>query len=420
MPLQTKGRTGYTQLAVADQLDVVLDVVSCANMHNLIYPGRLYSLETVHNWAFNMDSKTSNGLVPDAIRKSYWTLPLKEASTKAYGRKNRFVDDWLKHEKYDGYWEKQDRQSIQKATVFSFAGWYDIFLMGQIADFQALEPDIKAKSRLVIGPWTHGQHGIENGFGGKEATGDFEELSLKLLATELKGGDSAKLFAKPFWDAHYNLFIMERNKYFPSSTWPPRETIPTDYYLTAEGSLSPHPPSTPSSKGYVYDPADPYPSKGGTVLGAPAGQADQSANTSRSDQLVFDLPIVGKPLVLLGPIDARLFVETDAPSTDFFVLLEDVFPDGTVVNVQEGGAKYVPATGKTDSLNFSVWATGYQFNPGHTLRVIVTSSWFPRFNRNLNLGEPIATAQKMRKASQRVFFGKGHPSAIVLPVLDEH
>jgi len=409
---------GYTQLAVADQLDVVLDIVSCANMHDLIYPGELYSLETVHNWAFNMDSKTSNGLAPDAIRKSYWTLPLKESSPQAYGRENRFVGDWLTHEKYDGYWEKQNRQLAQKATVFSFAGWYDIFLMGQIADFQALESGIKAKSRLVIGPWAHGQHEIENGFGGKEATGDFEDLSLKLLAAELKGGDSAKLFAKPFSDVRYNLFIMERNEYFPSSTWPPKETKPTDYYLTAEGSLSPHRPLSPSSKGYLYDPANPYPSKGGTVLGAPAGQADQRANTSRTDQLVFDLPIFGKPLVLLGPIDARLFVETDAPSTDFFVLLEDIFPDGTVVNIQEGGAEYVPARGGTGLLEFSVWATGYQFNPGHTLRVVVTSSWFPRFNRNLNLGEPIATAQEMRKANQQIFFGKGHASSIVLPILE--
>ncbi len=407
----------YTQLAIADELDVVLEVVSCANMYELIYPGGLYSLETVHNWAFAMDSMKSNPITPDATKQSYWTLPLETASTKAYGKKNLFVDDWLKHDKYDTYWKKQDHKNISKAATFSFAGWYDIFLMGQIADFEVLEPGVKSKSRLVIGPWAHGQHEIKNDFGGTAAVGEFEQLSLKLLAATLLGNDTSGLFASPLKDAQYNLFIMERNEYFPSDTWPPLETRATDYYLTGQGALSTEIPTDGGSLKYAYDPADPYPSKGGTVLGAPAGQADQRANESREDQLVFNLPIGEGPLTMLGPINARLFVETDALDTDFFVLVQDVFPNGKVVNIQEGGAKYIPGQDKIGRLDFSVWATGYQFNPGHTLRVVVTSSWFPRFNRNLNMGEPMHSAQQMRNANQRIYFGKDHPSAIIIPVL---
>ncbi|RKX36955.1 MAG: hypothetical protein DRP64_17870 [Verrucomicrobia bacterium] len=364
-----------------------------------------------------MDSKISNGLAADAMQQSYWTLPLEEASTKAYGKENKFVDDWLTHEKYDDYWRKQDHKKCSNATIFSFAGWYDIFLMGQIADFEALDPDVKSKSRLVIGPWAHGQHEIKNDFGGAAAVGEFEDFSIKLLVAELKGEDSAKLFTAPFKNVRYNLFIMERNEYFPSDVWPPKEMKATAYYLDPAGALSPDLPVAPSIKEYVYDPADPYPSKGGTVLGTPAGQADQQANESREDQLVFNLPIGEGPFTLLGPINARLFVETDAVSTDFFVLLQDVFPDGKVVNIQEGGAEYSPGEEKVGRLDFSVWATGYQFNPGHTLRVVVTSSWFPRFNRNLNMGEPGHSAKEMRKANQRIHFGKDHPSAIILPVL---
>ncbi len=405
----------YTQLAIADELDVVLDVVSCANMYALIYPGGLYSLETVHNWGFAMDSQKVGGVTPEVVKESYSTLPLGEASAKAYGKKNLFVDDWLKHEKYDAFWQKQDHKTISKATTFSFAGWYDIFLMGQIADFEALPPNVKSRSRLVIGPWAHGQHEIENDFGG--AAGEFEQLSLKLLVASLKGNDPAELFTAPLRDAQYNFFIMERNEYFSSDTWPPRETKATDYYLTGQGGLSTSVPTNGGSLEYVYDPANPYPSKGGTTLGTPAGQADQSANTNRTDQLVFNLPIGEGPLTLLGPINARLFVETDAPGTDFFVLLQDVFPDGKVVNIQEGGAEYIPGEEKVGHLGFSVWATGYQFNPGHTLRVVVTSSWFPRFNRNLNTGEPTLSAKEIRNANQRLHFGKDHPSAIILPVL---
>jgi len=408
---------GYTQLAVADKLDVVLDIVSCANMYDLICPGGLYSLETVHNWAFNMDSKESNGLSPDAIKKSYWTLPLEEATTQAYGRKGQFVNDWLKHETYDAYWRKQDYRNISHATTFSFAGWYDIFLMGQIADFEALTPAVKSKSRLVIGPWAHGQHEIKNDFGDSAKALNFEDLSLKLLATTLKGGAPGELFTTPLSDARYNLFIMEKNEYFPSDIWPPNEVRTTEYHLTGEGMLSTEIPTNGGALEYAYNPADPYPSKGGTVLGTPAGQADQRANESRTDQLVFNRPISGIPLTLLGPINARLFVETDAPCTDFFVLLQDVFPDGKVVNIQEGGAKYIPEKDSVGRIEFSVWATGYQFNPGHTLRVVVTSSWFPRFNRNLNMGDPIYSAKKMRTANQRVHYGETYPSAILLPVL---
>lgn len=407
----------FTQLAVADELDVVLALVSCANMYDLVHPGGMYSLETVHNWAFNMDSKSSNQLAPETIKNSYWTLPLEEASTKAYGRKNRFVDDWMKHRSYDTYWKEQDHRLISKAKTFSFAGWYDIFLMAQIADFEALDPGVKANSRLVIGPWAHGQHEIKNDFGGVVV--DFNQLSIRLLAAALKGENTAHLFAGPLKDAQYNLFIMERNKYYPSDTWPPKEMKATDYYLTPSGSLSTDLPVTSSSKEYIYEPAKPYPSKGGTVLGTPAGQADQRGNESRKDQLVFNLPITGNPLTLLGPINARLFVETDAPCTDFFVLLQDVFPDGKVVNIQEGGAEYHPGQEKIGQLGFSVWATGYQFNPGHTLRVVVTSSWFPRFNRNLNTGEPMHSAAAMRKANQRLHLGSEYPSAIILPVLED-
>lgn len=410
---------GYTQLALSDELDVVLDLISCANMYELTYPGGVYSLETAHKWAFNIDSKSSNGITPDVIKESYWTLPLKEASTKAYGRKGRFIDDCLQHEKYDAYWKKKDYRTISKATTFSFAGWYDIFLMGQIADFEALSPDVKSKSRLVIGPWAHGQHEIENNFGEKMSPTDRNDLSFKLLAAVLTDDDPNKLFVDPLSDARYNLFIMERNEFFPSDAWPPRETRATDYYLTEKGSLSTSAPAENSALEYTYDPADPYPSKGGTVLGTPAGQVDQRTNETRKDLLIFSLPITENPLTLLGPINARLFVETDAVSTDFFVLIQDVFPDGKVVNIQEGGEEYVPGKDQVGRLEFSVWATGYQLNPGHTLRVVVTSSWFPRFNRNLNMGDPIHSAQQMRKARQRVYFGKEHPSAIILPLLTE-
>jgi predicted acyl esterase len=104
------------------------------------------------------------------------------------------------------------------------------------------------------------------------------------------------------------------------------------------------------------------------------------------------------------------------PSTDFIVSLQDVFPNGNIINIQEGGSKVNVEDG-INKVNISVWATGYQINQGHKLRAVISSSWFPRFNRNLNSGEPIFSAQRIHVADQILYSGK-YPSSITLPLLN--
>jgi len=130
---------------------------------------------------------------------------------------------------------------------------------------------------------------------------------------------------------------------------------------------------------------------------------------------MFETPVLDSPLILLGPITATLYVESDVPSTDFVVSLQDVFPNGNIINIQEGGSKINVETG-INKVNISVWATGYQINQGHKLRAVISSSWFPRFNRNLNSGEPIFSAKTIHEADQILYFG-AYPSSITLPVL---
>ena len=133
------------------------------------------------------------------------------------------------------------------------------------------------------------------------------------------------------------------------------------------------------------------------------------------------MEIKNKPLTLLGPINAELFVETDAKETDFFVSVQDVFPKkGPIVNIQTGGAKFIPKNkNKPGKLKIKIWPTGYQINPGHKLRIVITSSCFPAFNRSLNTGEPIYSAKKMVKAHQKIFVGKEFPSSVSLPVYNK-
>ncbi|GEM_PF-3701052 len=124
----------------------------------------------------------------------------------------------------------------------------------------------------------------------------------------------------------------------------------------------------------------------------------------------------GEPMVLLGPVGATIWFSSTAECTDFYVLLQDEFPDGKIINIQEGGTKVKFSKKEPLKTEISVWATGYQLNPGHKLRVVITSSWFPRFNRNLNICDPAAVATTMAEAKQTVMYGPDTPSSVNLPV----
>ena len=125
--------------------------------------------------------------------------------------------------------------------------------------------------------------------------------------------------------------------------------------------------------------------------------------------------------MLLGPINATIYVSTDAPSTDFFVSLQEVRDDGKIINIQEGGKTIYSdefSVTRVQKVDISLWATGYQVNRGHKIRAVISSSLFPRYNRNLNSGEAISTAHKPRKAQQELYFGDKFPSHFILPVLE--
>ena len=170
---------------------------------------------------------------------------------------------------------------------------------------------------------------------------------------------------------------MERNEYIGSDVWPPKETRTMPYYLGQGNTLQTEVPDNSGNISYVYDPSDPFPSLGGTALGDSVGPALQNRNLNRKDQLEFESGVLENPIILLGPISASLWLSSEAHCTAFAVCLQDIFPDGKIVNIQEGIAN-VELQGKgLEQKEISLWATGYQLNPDHKLKVVVTSSWFP-------------------------------------------
>ncbi len=407
---------GYTQWAVSDQLDAVCAEMTGADVYDLIYPQGLFSLSTAFNWGLLVNARTSNPISPEKLMGSYWHLPLSVADDSTF-KDNRFINDWLLHETRDNYWQSVNHRGIAKGPVLSIAGWYDIFLLTQINDFVALDKkNSHPDNRMVINPWCHGSQSFKNEYGGQEKTGNTGTLQERFLAKILLGKEG-EILEGPFTRQKYNFFIMERNEYVGSDSWPPKGVKKVDFYLD-KNKISKKATDQSKQVGFAYNPQDPYPSLGGTFIGMGVGPAVQNTNRTRKDQCVFESDVLTAPLTLLGTVTASLYVTSTAGETDFMILVQDVFPNDTIINIQEGGRQVSVGPGKVTKITLESWPTGYQLNPGHKLRIVITSGWFPRYNRSLNTEEPVYGAKESREAVQAIYLGRKHPSKVTLPLLN--
>jgi uncharacterized protein len=403
---------GYTQWAISDSLDFMAPLLTGANLYDFVYPNGVFSLLSAFSWGVQNDSPGTNSIPAEKISEGMRILPLSAADDSTI-HDIRFLTDWMVHETEDEYWDRMNHRGMANARVLCIAGWYDIFLLAQIRDFQALQTHGHPGNRMIIGPWSHGSQAVENDYGGMKKTGNPRKAFLYSVRA-LKGKNPRLRF--PFRNARYNLFVMERNEYIGSDTWPPEETRMVPWYLGPGGYFQPELYQENGQLSYVYDPADPYPGLGGTALGDNVGAALQNPNIGRTDQLVFESGVMKDPMILLGNITASLWVSSDAACTGFVISVQDVFPDGRIINIQEGAASVVFDEKDPLKMEIPVWATGYQVNSGHRLRVVISSGWFPRFNRNLNSCEPVSSAETVREAIQFVYYGGSTPSSINLPV----
>ncbi len=198
--------------------------------------------------------------------------------------------------------------------------------------------------------------------------------------------------------------------------------------LSGDGSLSLAAPSTnEAADNYVYAPADPVPTRGGTTLGLPPGVFDQTEIERRKDVLVYTGEPLAEPLEITGPVSMKLFAASSAPDTDFMAKLIDVRPDGYAHNLVEGVVRArfrdslsdpSPITpGKTYEYGIDMWATSHVFKRGHRVRLEITSSNFPRYDRNPNTGNDFAVNTELRTAHQTIFHAPGSASHLVLPVI---
>jgi hypothetical protein len=227
------------------------------------------------------------------------------------------------------------------------------------------------------------------------------------------------------------LFVQGVNRWRGEKEWPLARAVPTPWYLGANGRLSTEAPgSGERADVYVYDPTDPCPTRGGSHLLPRTyvpGPVDQAPILSRRDVLVYTSDPLAEDLEVTGPVRAVLFAATSAPDTDWVVKLCDVHPDDRTFNVCDGilRARYrtsweaprLVERGTAERYEIDLWATSQVFRAGHRIRVLVTSSDFPRYDRNPNTGALGIEATTLEPALQRIFRDAERASHVVLPVV---
>jgi putative CocE/NonD family hydrolase len=353
----------------------------------------------------------------------------------------RYLSDYLQQPN-DGppWWQiNVERQHDHIAVpMYHVTSWYDIFLHGGIANFGGLRRQGRAAQKLLIGPWAHlfpYTSPTSTGTGdidfGPAALIDLHEIQLRWFDHWLRGLDTGILDEPPV-----KIFVMGENRWRDERDWPLARTRYTPYYLhsrgrantaTGDGALTPLPPGDEPADHFVYDPDDPVPSRGGNTLIIPMGVQDQRAVETRDDVLVYTSDVLAEPLEATGPLAVTLYAATSARDTDFTAKLVDVRPDGYAQNLADGivRARYrdsrlapaLLAPGEVSRFTIDLWATSHVFLPGHRIRVEISSSNFPRFDRNLNTGEDQATGTRWQTARQTIFHDARYPSQILLPII---
>ena len=313
------------------------------------------------------------------------------------------------------------RHHLVQVPSFNTAGWFDLFLQGSLDNYVAAAQTQPA--RLIVGPWSHDPQPFGNqvqgevnfGLRANAALVDLQKSWHELQLDWLEGWLSPE---KPrAAGPKVKIFVMGVNEWRDEEEWPLRRAVDTPMYLGASGKLSATPDTDGKSTTYAYDPMNPVPTRGGNVLMSPeypAGMFDQAQIESRADVVTFTSEPLAADLEVTGRVRACLHASTDGPSTDWVVRLCDVDEAGISRNVCDGILRAATVAGAATDLEIDLWSTSIVFRAGHRLRVQVTSSCFPRWDRNLNTGEPAETATTARVAQQTIHHG---PSRIVLPVV---
>ena len=355
-----------------------------------------------------------------------------------------FYREMVRHNTYDEFWSSysmKHRYAEVGVPAYFMSGWYDNLLHEGFKVFsawrsQAATAEARRCTRLLIGPWTHIQFGSAAAFGdisfGPQAAVDLAAEQLRWYDRRLKqiqnGIDD---------EAPVRLFVMGANIWRSENEWPLARTQFTDYYLHSrgranslfgDGVLSTERPSDEPADAFVYDPEDPVPTHGGqSMFLEHTGPRDRRPIERRDDVLVYTSAPLPGDLEVTGPVTLALYASSSASDTDFTATLVDVYPSGQAIHLCEGIVRarfresYEQPTliepGKIYEYTISLWETSNVFKAGHRIRLEISSSNFPRFDRNQNTGHEPGMDAVTKIARQTVYHHARRGSRLVLPVI---
>jgi uncharacterized protein len=453
---------GATQMLAAiahpPHLAGICPYVTASNYHsNWTYQGGAFEQWFNQSWTSGLAQDTFDRNVSDRSNatRGMWQLPL-----GSFALFNDLTDggvpvsstslapyyiDWLAHPSEDAYWKQWSIEAhFSEITVpqLTIAAWYDIFQDGSVRNY------IGVKAHGATDAARRGQHllvvvGGHSGDGPKIGDVDFgPDSRFDYDSAALAWYDYLfKNVRNEFAGKPVKIFVMGANQWREEDDWPPARAQATKYFLHSAGKANSlrgngtlttaAPGATEPSDQYVYDPANPAPTTGGPLCcdaaHLPPGPRDQRPVEARDDVLVYSTAPLASDMEVTGPVSVELYVKSSAVDTDFTAKLVDLWPDGFAQNLTEGilRTRYrssqekpeLMTPGQIYKLTIEVWSTSNVFKKGHTLRLEVSSSNFPRFNRNLNTGEDNGSGQRFVPATNTILHDAEHPSALTLPVV---
>ena len=384
----------------------------------------------------------------DNMTESFSYLPTKDFPGLNSGLA-KYYYDWLAHPDFDEYWKRlsiEEHHSEINVPALHFGGWYDIFLGGTIRNYLGMKKSganetARNRQRLIIGPWVHGARGTtmagQHYFGimADAAAIDVDGVHLRWFDHWLNDANNGSVD-----DAPVRIFVMGDDAWRDEQEWPLARAVETKYYLHSsgkanskhgDGSLSTVSPQSEAPDVYLYNPDNPVPTAGGALCCNPYfaanGAYDQNAVEERQDVLVYSTPPLEKDTEVTGPVTVTLWASTSTTDTDFTAKLVDVCEAGCARNLTDGiiRARYRDSMSNPTLLEpnrsycyeIDLWATSNVFKAGHRIRLEVSSSNFPRFDRNTNTGNIIAEDTELRPALQTVFHDVQQASYISLSVV---
>lgn len=374
-------------------------------------------------------------------KKLYEHLPL-ITMDEAMGRPNRFWKEEVEHAKLDSWWDYkryQNKYERVRVPVLNISGWYDDEQVGTPLNFVGVTTkgetaEIRRSQRLLIGPWPHAINSSTK-LGqidfGPTAVIDINAYWLRWFDYWLKGINNGLSHESPV-----RIFVMSENVWRDENEWPIARTQWTKYYLHSngkantlfgDGALSTTQPANEPADNYSYDPAKPVPFITDASFAQIGGPDDYRTIEERPDVLVYTSEPLTDDLEVCGPIRVRLAAASSARDTDFMAKLIDVWPNSYAQRLNDGmvRARFREGMDKPSLIepvhvydyDLDLWNTCQLYRKGHRFRIEISSSAFPKYDRNLNTGEALGQTTRMQVAEQKIYHDGEHLSYVVLPIV---